>query len=129
MKSVLLALSMFFLFSLPSWARDPASSSQSVHIEGSARAPAVVAAENCVEVEIGGEKAPSFACVNQRLQQEVDRLRPIANIPPLDASSPAVRVHGFNETALQQQFGQNFGKSAVPFRPRPPIFVNSLGPR
>lgn len=89
-------------------------------------APAVsaVAAEEdagdggpCVEVEIGGVKAPSLKCLNQRLQQQVDRVHPPQNIPPLDATSSAVKLGGYNQTALSQQFGSNFGKSVYPYRP------------
>ncbi|HTH98409.1 MAG TPA: hypothetical protein VL574_13405 [Stellaceae bacterium] len=78
--------------------------------------------EACVEVEIGGQKSTGLDCLNQKLKQATDSVQPVGNIPPVDASSPAVKVGGFNETAMQQQYGQNWGKSVVPFRPAPLVF-------
>ncbi len=72
---------------------------------------------SCVEVEIGGVKTPSLKCLNQRLQQQVDAVHPPQNIPPLDATSSSVKLGGYNETALSQQYGANFGKSVYPSRP------------
>jgi hypothetical protein len=115
----------FFLAASPTFAQDAAGSKSGVFIGGGGTQSAP-ADQTCVEVEIDGQKAPAYSCINQRLQQQVDHVQPVANIPPLDASSPAVAVHGFNQTALQQQFGQNFGKSVVPFRPAAPTFNNSL---
>jgi hypothetical protein len=114
-----------FLAASPAFAQDAAGNNGGVFIGGTAT-PAAPADQTCVEVEIGGQKAPAYSCINQRLQQQVQHVQPVANIPPLDASSPAVAVHGFNETAVQQQFGQNFGKSVVPFRPAAPTFNSSL---
>ncbi|PKU22597.1 hypothetical protein [Telmatospirillum siberiense] len=71
----------------------------------------------CVEVEIGGDKAPSLTCLNQRLRQQVEQIHPTQNIPPLDASSSSVKLGGYNQAALAQQYGANFGKSIYPFRP------------
>ena len=82
----------------------------------------VVAEETCVEVEIGGEKTPNLICLNQQLQKTVENAQPIGNVAPLDASSPSVRLGGYNETALKQQYGPNYGKSVVPWRP-----VNTYG--
>lgn len=76
-----------------------------------------LAEETCVEVEIGGEKAPNLNCLNQHLQKQVDSVHPIENIAPQDAASSAVRLGGYNETALKQQYGPNYGKSAIPWRP------------
>lgn len=73
---------------------------------------------NCVDVEIGGERAADFDCLNRRLKESADRVQAIRNQPPLDAASPAERTGGFNETAVQQQFGPSFGRSVVPFRPK-----------
>jgi hypothetical protein len=107
-------------------ADEPAVRSDGVTIGPSAPA---VGDERCVEVEIGGEKAPSLNCLNQRLQRQVSRVQPTGNVPPLDAGSPAVRVGGFNQAGLREQFGSNFGHSVVPFRPPPPVFINPIGPR
>ena len=75
------------------------------------------AEETCVEVEIGGEKAPNLSCLNQNLQKQADSVHPTGNVAPLDASSPAVKLGGYNEMALKQQYGPNYGKSAIPYRP------------
>ena len=82
-------------------------------------APLSVGAEEgpCVEVEIGDDKAPSYRCLNQELRSQIDSVKPAANLPPVDAASPAVKLGGFNQQALKQQYGPNFGKSAVPYRP------------
>jgi hypothetical protein len=79
--------------------------------------------DTCVEVEIGGQKATGLNCLNQQLKHEVDRLQATPTIAPLDARSAAVHVGGFSETAMSEQYGKNFGKSVVPFRPAPPIFA------
>jgi hypothetical protein len=81
--------------------------------------------EICVDVEIGNEKAPSLGCLNRRLKQQVDRVAPSLNVPPIDARSQDTRVGVANTVAVQQQYGQNFGRSAIPFRPQP-TFANPL---
>jgi len=80
-------------------------------------AEAASAQNACVEVEIGDDKASGFGCLNQTLEEKVQSIRPPENIPPLGNTSPTVRLGGFNQTALRQQYGPNFGKSAVPYRP------------
>jgi hypothetical protein len=77
--------------------------------------------ERCVEVEVGGDK--SFGCLNQKLKREVERTNPSLNLPPLDARSPDIRVGNVNEAAVRQQYGSNYGKSVVPFRPPVPTYV------
>lgn len=77
--------------------------------------------ERCVEVEIGRDSA--FGCLNQKLRREVDRVNPSLNLPPLDSRSPDVRVGNVNEAAVRQQYGSNYGRSAIPFRPPAPLLV------
>jgi hypothetical protein len=76
--------------------------------------------ERCVDVQIGGDSA--FGCLNQKLRREVERTNPSINLPPLDARSPDVRVGNVNEAAVRQQYGSNYGRSVVPFRPPTPTF-------
>lgn len=64
----------------------------------------------CVEVEIGGDKAPSLGCLNQRLKRQVDNIQPSANTPPFDAKSQDVRIGIVNAAAAKQQMA-----------PRPPV--------
>jgi hypothetical protein len=44
---------------------------------------------------------------------------PAIAAPPLTAQAPGVQVGGYNQTALRQQYGRNFGISAKPERPAP----------
>jgi hypothetical protein len=81
--------------------------------------------QQCVEVEIGGDRA--FGCLNQQLKRQAERVNPSLNLPPLDARSPDVRVGNVNEAAIRQQYGPNYGRSVVPFRPPAPTF--GLPPR
>lgn len=126
MKSMMNAVAALLLVASPSLGGDRAKAGDDVILGAS---PAPAPDESCVEVEIGGDKAPGLSCLNQQLRRAVDGVRPPANIPPLDAASPAVRVGGFNEAAMQEQFGKNFGKSVIPFRPPPPVFASPLSPR
>jgi hypothetical protein len=83
---------------------------------GSGAATDGTAQERCVDVTAGGEH--SFGCINQMLKKKVDQTNPpITNIPPIDAKSSDLKTGVVNIPGVQQQYGQNFGKSAVPFRP------------
>ena len=117
MKSVHFAWFGLFVAVSAAWADDRVSSNGGLATPGDQPG---AASQTCVEVEIGGEKSSKLDCINQQLKQQVDRAQPVGNVPPLDAASPAVKLHGFNETALQQQYGKNLGKSVVPFRPTKP---------
>jgi hypothetical protein len=77
--------------------------------------------ERCVDVQIGNEGA--FGCLNQRLRREVDKVNPSFNLPPIDARSSDVRVGNVNEAAVRQQYGPNYGRSAIPYRPPAPALV------
>ncbi len=94
------------------------ASPQGTIIGGQTSAPSV---ERCVDVRIGGENA--FGCINQQLRREVDRVNPSLNLPPIDARSPDVRVGNANEAAVRQQYGSNYGRSAIPYRPSTPSYV------
>jgi len=116
MKSLLLIPLAILLLAPPARAADASGNAGGVVLGGNNQPPAA-ASETCVEVEIGGERTQKLDCINQQLKQQAQRVQPIGNVPPLDASSPAVKSHGFNETALSQQYGPNLGKSVFPFRP------------
>jgi hypothetical protein len=83
--------------------------------------------EACVDVEIGGERTSSLSCLNSTLQQQAERARPTATIPPVDSGATAVKVGGFSATALANQFGsRGYETSVIP--PRPPrIYVSPIG--
>jgi hypothetical protein len=75
--------------------------------------------QRCIEVEIGGDR--EFGCLNQLLKREVDRVNPAANVPPLDARSSDIRVGNVNVPAVRQQYGPNFERLVIPFRPPVPV--------
>lgn len=125
MQAAALALCTVLTTAVPcaAWAQDGKGSLDTTHpgtlIGGQPAPPATF--ERCVDVEVGGER--SFGCLNQRLRREVDRANPSLNLPPLDARSPDIRVGNANEAAIRQQYGSNYGKSVIPFRPPVPTYT------
>jgi hypothetical protein len=86
-----------------------------------------VASGNAGNVNSGNGKG-GYDDLNRRLRGEVNRVNPpITNQPPIDARSPDVRVGVINIPAVQQQYGQNFGISARPYRPPPPVYSAPVG--
>ncbi|MBV8513148.1 MAG: hypothetical protein JOZ94_27470 [Xanthobacteraceae bacterium] len=67
--------------------------------------------------------------MNRELKRRVDQVNPTFNTPPLDAASPDPRIGVVNIPGVQQQYGKNFGHSAFPYRPPPPVFTPPLGHR
>jgi hypothetical protein len=119
MRSPWIGALLLLALASPARADDTAGNAKTAEtvVLGETKAAPAATDDTCVEVEIGGEKAQRLDCINRQLKQQVDQVQPVGNVPPIDASSPAVRSHGFNETALQQQYGKNLGKSVIPFRP------------
>jgi hypothetical protein len=122
---VVLSACAVFLMAAPGAAQVPGGSTGSSErreptIIGGGQPPAPTF-ERCVDVEIGGDSA--LGCLNQKLKREVDRVNPSINLPPLDARSPDVRVGNVNEAAVRQQYGSNYGRSVIPFRPPAPVYV------
>jgi hypothetical protein len=123
-RDVILSACVVFLMAAPVAAQAPGGSTGSSErreptiIGGNQPAPTL---ERCVDVEIGGDSA--FGCLNQKLKREVERTNPSINLPPLDARSPDVRVGNVNEAAVRQQYGSNYGRSVLPFRPPTPVYV------
>ena len=67
--------------------------------------------------------AASLGCINERLKKQVDQVNPpVTNTPPIDAKSSDLKVGVVNVPAVQQQYGRNFGISAIPYRPAAPVF-------
>ncbi len=89
-------------------------------------AQAIAQSPACVQVQVTGQGSSAFNCLNQQLQQEVEGAAPTQSKLPISATSPSNQVGTFNEQSLSEQYGQNFGKSAVPYRPPPPVFNSSL---
>jgi hypothetical protein len=95
---------------------------------GTGAAPDGGAQQRCVDVTVGGER--SFGCINQMLKSKVDQANPpTMNTPPIDAKSSDLKTGVVNIPGVQQQYGQNFGKSAVPYRPPPAVFGSPIGGR
>lgn len=71
----------------------------------------------------------AFEQLNRDLKRKVDEVNPTTNSPPLNAASPDTKIGVINIPGVQQQYGNNFGQSAVPFRPPPLIYSSPLGHR
>ena len=68
----------------------------------------------------------SLGCLNDQLKAKVDEVNPTLATPPIDAKSSDLKVGTVNVPGVQQQYGKNFGKSVVPYRPPPPVY-NGIG--
>ena len=80
--------------------------------------PRPAAPTNCTDVQVGS--AQSYDCINAQLGAAANATaRPSSQDAPLNSASPSNEVGTFNEGATRNRLGQNFGKSAVPYRPAP----------
>jgi len=80
---------------------------------------------NCTDVQVGS--AQSYDCINAQLGATAQAIRPARSDTdaPVNSASPSNVVGTFNEGATRNRLGQNFGKSAIPYRPpvaNPPAF-------
>jgi hypothetical protein len=90
----------------------------SYSVAGAARAAAAPQATNCTDVQVGS--AQSYDCINAQLGAAAAATpRSSSADAPLTSSSPSNVVGTFNEGATRNRLGQNFGKSAIPYRPAP----------
>lgn len=96
-------------------------------IIGGQPSPRPMVHERCIDVEIGG--ARSFGCLNQTLKGDVEKVNPVPNLPPADARSGDTRIGIVNLPGVQQQYGQNYGRSVVPFRLPPPVYSAPINRR
>jgi hypothetical protein len=92
---------------------------------GATLPPGSVLQDSCVEVEIDGTK--TFDCLNGKLKNQVERVVPVPNMPPIGTQSQDIQLGITNMPAVRQQYGPNFGKSVVPYRPPPPVYSPPLG--
>lgn len=67
--------------------------------------------------------------LNRQLQRKVDETNPSLNMPPIDARSSDLKTGVVNMPAVQQQYGKNFGRSVIPFRPSAPVYTPPIGHR
>ncbi len=86
------------------------------------------AGQTCVQAKIAGEAPPPYSCLNQQLQQEVQGAGAATPSLPLTASSPSNKVGTYNEQSIKEQYGQNYGKSVIPYRPPAPVYSSGLHP-
>lgn len=80
------------------------------------------------EVNRGREKQ-TLDQLNQRLRRKVDETNPTENTPPIDARSSDLKTGIVNMPAVQQQYGKNFGRSVIPYRPAAPVYTPPIGHR
>lgn len=78
----------------------------------------------CVDVEVNGQRSPSYDCLTNQLQPASSPLAG-SRAPGLEsegiANRPGNQVGGqFNWSATSQRMGNNFGNSATPQRPATP---------
>jgi len=81
--------------------------------------PAAEPSRDCVEVEIGNDRATSLGCLNQRFERAAQLAhegKPMT--APITAQSPSNVVGTANRAAAQEMMGDAFGKSAIPQRPK-----------
>jgi hypothetical protein len=83
--------------------------------------------QGCAGGETGSDH--SLACLNEKLKSQVDRVSPVANVPPLDAKSSDLKIGVVNVPGVQQQYGRNFGVSIYPYRPPTPTYAAPGGRR
>ncbi len=67
--------------------------------------------------------------LNKQLRRKVDETNPSLNLPPIDARSPDLKTGVVNMPAVQQQYGKNFGRSVIPYRPAAPTYTAPIGRR
>ncbi len=111
---------LIFCLSVSAAAQAPRGTDRESLIVGGAPPPPPKL-ERCIDVEIGGDH--SLGCLNQHLKNQVERVNPSLNLPPLDARSSDIRVGNVNDAAVRQQYGSNYGRSVYPYRPPTSIFV------
>jgi hypothetical protein len=87
--------------------------------------PSVGGTDRCADVAPGSSQG--LDCLNRKLREQADRANPSMPSAPLDASSSDLKVGNVNIPAVKQQYGKNFGISAVPYRPPPLIYNIPMG--
>jgi hypothetical protein len=107
----------------PAFAQSPGAQSPGAQAPG-VQSPRP-APTNCTDVQVGS--AQSYDCINAQLGAAAQATKPARSDTdaPVNAASPSNVVGTFNEGATRNRLGQNFGKSAIPYRPpvaNPPAF-------
>lgn len=83
--------------------------------------PAPPAANLCVQVDVGGDRAGHLDCAAEALQRAArlaqNQARAAFEAPSPDARSSDLTVGVASQTAARQRFGSTFGLSVHPQRP------------
>lgn len=85
----------------------------------------------CVDAEVDGVRSLSYDCLSRQLKPTATPEDATAGGTGVDrksaaealATQPSNRVGTFNLSAERNRFGSNWGKSAQPQRPAPPVAV------
>ncbi|MDP9902443.1 hypothetical protein J2W36_004720 [Variovorax ginsengisoli] len=89
------------------------------------------AAPSCIEVEVDGARAPSYACLSERLRP-TEGTRP-PHDPTLGSEAivqrPGNQLGVFNRAATGHRMGNAFGNSVYPQRPPVTQPAMPFGPR
>lgn len=85
----------------------------------------------CIEVEVNGERAPSYACLSQRLRPSAsnDPRRDVTPASEAIVQRPGNALGVFNRAATANRMGNTFGTSVHPQRPPVVAPVLPFGPR
>ncbi|WP_150683343.1 hypothetical protein [Pandoraea iniqua] len=92
---------------------------------GASAAPSAAPSRaGCVDVEVNGQRSPSYDCLTHQLQPASSPLAG-GRAPGLEsediANKPSNQIGGqFNWSGTSQRMGNAFGNSATPQRPSPP---------
>lgn len=88
-----------------------------------AQTPAPAGATPCVEVEVNGERSPSYACLTEKLlpADAKKAARPGGGLASESiVQRPAPQLGLFNHAATSHRMGNTFGTSVYPQRPPAP---------
>lgn len=78
----------------------------------------------CVDAEVNGQRALSYDCLSRQLGPRAAAPEGASQSSSEGlAKQPSNRVGTFNLSTERNRFGSNWGKSATPQRPAPPVAV------
>lgn len=81
----------------------------------------------CIDVEVNGQRVPSYECMSARLAPTADQAtRPAQLASERNAMRPSNEIGLFNQAATHQRMGNAFGTSAHPQRPTAPPPVSPV---
>ena len=91
-------------------------------------APPAQAPPACIDVEVNGQRVPSYECMSARLAPTADRTAPPAAqlASERTATRPSNEIGLFNQAATHQRMGNTFGSSVHPQRPSTPPPVSPV---